>query len=330
MAGNWRTFPSPGSSLLRWMSDDYTVDVDSGTFRPPKIFGLEARWRSRSPKVFHVFEFHESWVGRLRKKWREDPREHVTWLPVTRSGPTRAKADEPWNLPLPRHKVGKRVFRFTDRDEETPDDAPWNWSAEIVSSRFGDVHVRVPMKAKLPVGEAGIDLGGTYRNAIDPPVRLVLLAPWGEGEESLEYMVDVARGLGETDLDLAEASASDIEREFERYLPTAPPPTWRVSLTDAEFWAEEDEEVTFGVRLEAANPGQTLLAIKAVNVNNDEEFVVSDVFELTVDPPSVFIRDTLELLSPQPAEEAVRQASRRVEREPALAFAGEPIELGEW
>lgn len=145
-------------------------------------------------------------------------------------------------------------------------------------------------------------------------------------------MVDVARACGEADSDLAEISASDLRHEFERYLPSEPPATWELSLPQAEFSVGEDEETTFNIRLDAANPGRSLLAVKVVNADNQEEFVLSDVFVLNVDPPSVTTRDTLGLLSPQPAEETVREKSRELTPQDEIIDLGPvaPIPLEAW
>jgi hypothetical protein len=60
-------------TLLRWLSADEQSQLDGQRLRPPKDLRLQAVWDIDRPSLFTVYEWHDSWIAHLRKKWRNRP-----------------------------------------------------------------------------------------------------------------------------------------------------------------------------------------------------------------------------------------------------------------
>ena len=216
-------------TLLYWLSTDEKTVLDGGRLQPPKKVCLHARWDTDPPSRFTICEWHDSFVAHLRKKWRDrpfDPIGNPLYAHQVQGRDGYSVGDYNWDLPTANPIRGKRVFRFTYEAVSDPNHKPTQWSGRVTACRFGDVYLSLPQLT----GPHGIglkwDIHGTVRTAVDPPLRLVLMTPWGEGEEDLlAYMQDYIQNLGrETDdEDFKSCTPGTLMETFGRLLPTARP-----------------------------------------------------------------------------------------------------------
>jgi hypothetical protein len=305
------------SDILRWLSADEKNVVGGSRYRPPtdakdgKVFRLEAVWEADPPKRFTVCEWHDSFVAHLRKKWRNRPFEPTGDRLVAvevKDRPGFSQGDKLWTLPGANPVRGKRVFKFTDEDTGDLDVMPSSWSPKLTSCRFGDVFVGLPeIEAKGFTVKLGIN--GVVRASVDPPVRLTLMTPWGQGAADLvgymeEYVGTLQRQMEAADLGIW--GRSGLQEAFPGLLSAAPPEGLEeLSLSTDLVHASPEVSGDFRIEMRVRRPFSTMLAVRAVSDDDEADFVVSDVLPLNIPAASEVkdpLRRRLELLQPEWAQ----------------------------
>ena len=279
-----------------------------------KVFCLEAVWEADPPKRFTVCEWHDSFVAHLRKKWKNRPFEPTGDRLVAvevKDRPGFSHGDKLWTLPGANPVRGKRVFKFTDVNTDDPDFMPSSWSPKITSCRFGDVFVGLP-EVKAQGFTVRLGLRGVVRTSVDPPVRLTLMTPWGQGPADLvgymeEYVSTLERQMEAADLGVW--GRSGLQEAFPGLLSATPPEGLeQLSLSTDLVHASPEVSGEFRIEMVVRPPFSTMLAVRAVSDDDETDFVVSDVLPLNI-PATSDVKNPLQglqLLRPGSAQRPSR------------------------
>ena len=212
------------------------------------------------------------WIAK-RKPTRHEPGDTWEAIPISH---TAARSEL---FPLQTSRVtGAHRWLFTDRT--------W-WSPVLRTVRFADV--RIPVKLATPDtpqvpghAEIGVEVG-VPAGLKDPAVTLSVLLPW-ETEQSGGRTV---RHVFEDELTDPSGEVDGTQYEellayAREYLPDEPQ-GWDFRVEPDTLEVEPGSGESASLRIDAGAPIGIAFAVQAINVENAEEFAVSDVLVVACD-----------------------------------------------
>jgi hypothetical protein len=291
--------PPSGGSRLHWVTTSGSV-LDGSALVPGKDVLLREQFGPEGPptalRIEEIYDSVFDWLLRQHGTARA-----VTSLGVTEPDNGVVHSEGPWQLPVATNVRGQSSFRFLDDRGAR--------SGTITSSRLAELSFKVSGRAKPgKPGAFAVDgdasLEGTLRFAVDPRVRVVLMAPWGRGEADLRAYLR----------DYVGAAAVDAG-ELQGYLPASQPRGWRFDVPGDPLTGDVDRPASFRLGIHVDGPGRALLAVKVVDLDNVGNAVVSELFVVEQEAPSPSPTPSP---SPEPAMSVTGIAPDRIARGAAV------------
>jgi hypothetical protein len=289
---------------LHWVrADDINVVLSGSAVQTGKRVRLRAEWQPSAtymgPEEFRIRE-EGSFLARIRDVLVDWGYEDGT-LPGLPGygGPPVTLSQDQWVATASRVTRQSR-YRFTDVAGNRS--GPLIVSSVTQYTRQPHLEASISAKAGLHIGQAGVTLTGSEGAIIhgigataDPAVRIVIMTPWGDGEENLvayvqQLMFDII-------------SETPQEPSFRRRGPTFPaqslrrafgwseiPGPWIPSLESrSPTVLEVDEDYEENVLIVPTSPVppnrpfRTAYALRVVDIENSASYVISDVVEVQGD-----------------------------------------------
>jgi hypothetical protein len=281
-ATSFHKHPPSARGDLHWVRGTKRIVLDDNILIPGKLVVMEEHYRRvRAPGYFKVVECLDSVfddaIGGSRcvagSMFRVRARRGLA-------------LSETWQLPAPSQLRGQSTYIFRD-DRRHP-----RQSRAIYSSRIGRVLCKYKMEFGwlVSVADSVLEINCEMIFAVDPPVSLSVVVPWGRNTRNLRpyiarYLHLVAnkapveaRAPGSPAAKkVIEARIALFRREFAAYLPQHPPPGWDFSISPSVVLASSNGRANFTLTLNVPTRGRALFAIRAIAAGQTPTSVVSEI-----------------------------------------------------
>jgi hypothetical protein len=250
-------------ATLGWRDEDNAI-LSSAAVLAGKKVTLTGDGYAELPGAFDVYRTFGSVARRVRQKRGKPELAPVQSLTPNQEPPSAARSDR-WRIPPPPHRLKWRLLFEDDRLNRSP---------ILPVSRLGSID-----NAGGGFAGASLSLGFKVITAIDPRLRLSLVTPWGEGDESLHGHL---RELEEDEAEEPEEANGAMLEYMERFLPSEPPAGWEFSVTPDALELDEGGSAHVTVEIQFPTPGVTAFALQMAVEGEEELAAVSDVLAVEV------------------------------------------------
>jgi hypothetical protein len=292
MPNDLETSANPtGRVLLNW-TDGKSL-LGGSVLHPPKEVWLEERGAGKTASYFEIEQLFDNLLRRGLAQLGGMTSREVETIPAEGVGVRRARSEKPWQLPNPSGMRLRAIYRFRNGSGAV--------SSKLISHRFaraeakasGGGDVGLEAFTGVPVGVQGKgEIGITVQFAVDPIARVSVVSAAEGKDESVQDLVratyeELAEferkhptegAEGGFDPEQATLAFEDL---FSDFLTDEAPKRWQ--FTEPEIEGGAGSTVEFKIKVEARDPGRSLLAIRVEDVKDPSRVAFSDIFALEVD-----------------------------------------------
>lgn len=277
--------------LLNWT--DGKAFLGGSVIHPPKEVWLEERGAGGTVPFFEIEQVFGNLIRRGLAHVGGITSREVETIPAESVSAGKARSEKPWKVPTPTGMRLRAVYRFHN--------GRGTLSPKLIAHRFASADAQLDagggadMAALIgvPAGVHGKgEIGGEVQFSVDPVARVSVVSSAGDGAESIQDLVQAtyaelaelerkypARNSGPGfDPEQAALAFDDL---FSDFLTDKGPERWRFPEPDL-IKADEGSTMEFKIKVEAEDPGRSLLAIRVEDVEDPEHVAFSEIFALEV------------------------------------------------